>query len=420
MPLADKYRPSDIDEVVGQEHIIGENKLINNMIIKKSFPNMIFFGPPGTGKTTVAEIISKNADMTFYKVNATNSGLDDIKKVISKIGTMEAQNGLLLYIDEIQSFNKRQQQSILEFIENGQITLIASTTENPYHFVYNAILSRSIVIEFKHININEIKRGIRNIIEKYNKDSIIKIFTNDNLIEKIASASGGDLRSAINILELAINESRLSSDGNIILEIETIEKMKISTTYNFDRDGENHYNLLSAFQKSIRGSDADASIYYLARLIKGGDLISICRRLQVIACEDIGLAYPNAISIVKSCVDSAMSLGFPEARIPLAQATILLATSPKSNSSYLAINAALSDLESEVHDDIPFYLKDTQIKGITGMDSSYEYKYPHNYENHYVEQEYMPKNLLNKVYYTPQNNKFENSISKFLKILKKK
>lgn len=420
MPLADKYRPKTIDEVVGQSHIVGKDKLINNMIDNNNFPNMIFFGPPGTGKTTVAEIISKNANKSFYKINASNSSLEDVKRVISKIGTMEAQSGLILYIDEIQSFNKKQQQSILEFIENGEITLIASTTENPYYFVYNAILSRSVVIEFKHLKADDIVIGLRNLLHKINETSVTETIVEDSALYKIASASGGDLRSAINILELSLNNAKLNKDGKLFISIESIEKMKLSTNYNFDRDGDNHYNLLSAFQKSIRGSDPDASIYYLARLIKGGDLESICRRLQVIACEDIGLAYPNAITIVRSCVEAALYLGLPEARIPLSQATILLATSPKSNSSYIAINRAISDLDTEVHDDIPIYLKDSTSKISLSDQENIPYKYPHNYENHYVEQTYMPNNLIGRVYFDPQNNKFENSISDFLKKLKKK
>lgn len=420
MPLADKYRPINIEDVVGQNHIIGPGKLINNMLEKKYFPNMIFFGPPGTGKTTVAQIISKAADKSFYKVNATNSSLEDIKNVISKIGTMEAQNGILLYIDEIQSFNKRQQQSILEFIENGDITLIASTTENPYHFVYNAILSRSIIIEFKPLNNTDLELGLKNIVNKYNKTSFSKVVVSDSALSKMASTSSGDMRSAINVLELAINESILNDENELLIDENVISKLHLSTNYNFDRDGDNHYNLLSALQKSIRGSDPDASIYYLARLVKGGDLVSICRRLQVIACEDIGMAYPNAITIVKSCVDSAMQLGFPEARIPLAQAVIVLSTSPKSNASYLAINKALYDLENEVHDEIPAHLKDAHYSGAKNLGHGIEYKYPHDYENNYVEQEYLPKNILDKKYYIPQNNKFENSIREFLKVLKKK
>lgn len=418
MPLADKYRPKSIEDVVGQKHIIGKDKVINNMIEKKFFPNMIFFGPPGVGKTTVAEIVSKVADKKFFKINATNSSLDDIKKIIAEIGTLGTDNGILLYIDEIQSFNKRQQQSILEFIESGKITLIASTTENPYHYIYKAILSRSIVMEFKTISKTDIIDGLVKLVDRYNEDSIAKLKLDEKARGAIADVSGGDMRSAINILELAINESKLDSDGNLLIDQTVIDKLNIATVYNFDMDGDVHYNLLSAFQKSIRGSDPDAAIYYLARLIKGGELISICRRLLVIASEDIGMAYPNAITIVKSCVDSAMQLGFPEARIVLAQATIVLASSPKSNSSYMAINSALDDIDSMVQDDIPDHLKDSHYSGASKMSYGVDYLYPHNYPNNYVKQDYLPENMKSKKYYKAQDNKFENSIKKYMEALK--
>ena len=419
MPLADKYRPIIIDDVVGQSHIIGENKVINNMIEKNYFPNMIFYGPPGVGKTTVAEIISKTSDKKFFKINATNSSLDDIKRIIKEIGSFGTSNGILLYIDEIQSFNKRQQQSILEFIESGEITLIASTTENPYHYIYKAILSRSIVMEFKMIDKKDINDGLKKLLARYNSDNMAKVIIDEQAVDTIANASSGDMRSAINILELAINEASLDRDGNLKIDTSTIEKLSIATSYNFDTDGDIHYNLLSAFQKSIRGSDPDAAIYYLARLLKGGDLISICRRLLVIASEDIGMAYPNAITIVKACVDSAMQLGLPEARIVLSQACLILATSPKSNSSYMAINRAMEDIESTIQDDIPEYLKDSHYSGASKMGKGVGYIYPHDFPNNYVEQEYLPKNISHKKYYEPQDNKFEINIKKYLEALKK-
>ncbi|MEG0249873.1 MAG: replication-associated recombination protein A [Peptostreptococcus sp.] len=419
MPLADKYRPTIIDDVVGQSHIVGENKVINNMIKNNYFPNMIFYGPPGVGKTTVAEIISKISDKKFFKINATNSSLDDIKRIIKEIGSFGTDNGILLYIDEIQSFNKRQQQSILEFIESGAITLIASTTENPYHYVYKAILSRSIVMEFKAIKKIDIIEGIKKIISRYNIDNLAKVSIDEDAIDTIANASGGDMRSAINILELGINEAALDRDGNLNINSDTIERLSVATAYNFDSDGDIHYNLLSAFQKSIRGSDPDAAVYYLARLLKGGDLISICRRLLVIASEDVGMAYPNAITIVKACVDSAMQLGLPEARIVLSQATIVLASSPKSNSSYMAINRAMEDVETTVQDDIPEFLKDSHYAGASKLGSGIGYKYPHDYPNHYIKQEYLPENMRTRKYYKEQDNKFESNIKKYLDTLKK-
>lgn len=418
MPLADKYRPKKIEDIVGQSHIVGKGKLFNNMLEKNYYTNMIFFGGPGIGKTTVAEILASSADKSFYKINASNSSLEDIKKVIGQIGKLDNSNGILLYIDEIQSFNKKQQQSILEFIEKGDITLIASTTENPYHYVYKAILSRSVVIEFKPISQGDIVVGLRRIVNTYNGNNISHLKCDDDCLKVIASASGGDMRSAINVLELAINNAILDSDSNIVIDPSVLDSLNLATAYNFDMDGDVHYNLLSAFQKSIRGSDPDAAVYYLARLVKGGDLISICRRLLVIASEDVGLAYPNAIAITKACVDSAMQLGFPEARIPLAQAVILLATSPKSNSAYLAINSALSDIDDKVSDDIPDHLKDSHYSGAKKLGHGRDYLYPHNYPNHYIDQDYLPDNLLGRCYYDPQDNKFEKGIRSYMDILR--
>jgi recombination factor protein rarA len=420
MPLADKYRPTRIEDVVGQKHIIGRGKLLNNMIEKAYFPNMIFFGPPGVGKTTVAEIIAARADKKFFKINASNSSIDDIKRVIASIGSLDAQNGILLYIDEIQIFNKKQQQSILEFIENGQISLIASTTENPYHYVYKAILSRSVVMEFKSISLDEIVKGLENIVNKYKENTNLDLVCDRDAYEAMANASGGDMRSATNILELAISESRLDKDARARIDMGVIEGLNISTSYNFDTSGDVHYNLLSALQKSIRGSDPDAAVYYLARLIKGGDLASIIRRLLVIASEDIGMAYPNAIVIVKACVDSAMQLGLPEARIPLAQACIVLATAPKSNSAYLAVDRALADIDRMVQDDIPSHLLDAHYRGAKALGHGQGYKYPHAYPDHYVDQQYLPDNMVDKVYYEPQANKFEGQIRDFMNYLKGK
>lgn len=417
MPLADKIRPMSIDEVVGQNHIIGENKLLNKILKSNFLPNMIFFGPPGVGKTTVAEIVAKKSNKTFYKINATNSSLEDIKKVVSELETINNIGGVLLYIDEIQSFNKKQQQSILEFMENGKITLIASTTENPYHYVYKALLSRSTVLEFKPVDKGDIVKGLKRAMKIIMEDSFMEITYTEESLEDIAIVSDGDMRKALNVLELVVYSTRPNINNIVEINSEVIKKTTFNKILNYDRKGDSHYDILSAFQKSIRGSDPQASIHYLARLIKGEDLISICRRLLVIATEDVGLAYPNAITIVKSCVDSAMQIGFPEARIPLAQATILLATSPKSNSAYLAISKALEELDEEFIMDIPNHVKDAHYSGAEKIGRGIDYLYPHNYKNHYVKQQYLPDSIKDSVYYTPQENKTEQNIKTYLEYI---
>ena len=419
MPLADEFRPQEIEDVVGQKHLLGKGRIINKILDKKIYPNMIFFGPPGVGKTTVAQLLAKKSDKKFYKINATNSSLEDIKRVISDIGKLGTENGILLYIDEIQSFNKKQQQSLLEYIEVGDITLISSTTENPYHYVYKALLSRSIIFEFKPLTSSDIEMGLKNIIDRYNKVSITNMDIDRQALSYIAEISGGDMRTAINILELSFVNAEIKSDGDMIISKKSVEDSSFSLPYNFDKNGEMHYDLLSAFQKSIRGSDPDASVYYLARLLKGGDLISVCRRLLVTACEDIGLAYPSAISIVKSCVDSAMQVGMPEARIILSQATILLASSPKSNSSYMAINKAYDEIEKRPNLEVCQHLKDSHYSGASKLNRGSSYLYPHDFDKHYVSQQYLPDEIKDEKFYVPQDNKFEKNIDDYFKYLKK-
>ena len=420
-PLADLVRPTELDEVCGQEHILGKNKILDRIIKSGHISNMIFYGPPGTGKTTVANIIAKKAGKRFYKLNATNASLKDIQDITKELDTFLGMNGVVLYLDEIQNFNKKQQQSLLEYIEDGRITLIASTTENPYFYIFKAILSRSTIFEFKPLGEKDIKKALDRAITLRSKEyNEICIKVTNEAKEYLAAYCNGDVRKALNGLEVALNSTKPNDDKEILIDLETAKDSTQSKVIAFDMDGDSHYDILSAFQKSIRGSDADGAIHYLARLIKGGDLISICRRLQFIASEDIGLAYPQAAFIVKSLVDSARELGFPEARIPLAEATILLATSPKSNSSYVAIDRALDDLENITIDDIPMHLKDAHYGGASKLGRGIEYKYPHKYENHYVKQQYLPDNIKNKVYYEYGDNKIEKTMKEYWSRIKGK
>ena len=418
-PLADYIRPSDLSEVVGQKHIIGENKPLSNIIKSGEVPNMIFYGPSGTGKTTVANICASLTSKKLFKLNATTASLKDIRDVASAIDDIEGRaNGVLLYLDEIQNFNKKQQQSLLEYIENGSITLIASTTENPYFYVYNAILSRCSVIEFKPVEAEDIVGALKRAVVKAKdiyKDKEISV--SDDVLLQIAFCAYGDVRKAVTILEMCIKSS-LTLDSEVIITSDSVTSVTQKSSFAFDKDGDNHYDVLSAFQKSIRGSDPDAAIHYLARLIEGGDLISICRRLLVISAEDIGLAYPTAISVTKACVDSALQLGFPEARIPLAEAVIFLAGLPKSNSAICAIDSALGDIRSGLTGDVPSHLKDGHYAGAKKLGRSEGYKYPHDYPNSYVAQQYLPDTLKNKIYYNPGKNKLEEAVKNDLEKLK--
>ena len=420
-PLAERMRPHNLDEVVGQKHLIGDNKILRNLIDSGNIPNMIFYGPSGTGKTTVANIAAMASDKQFYKLNATNASLSDIKAITAELGENSFSNGILLYLDEIQNFNKKQQQSLLEFIETGDITLIASTTENPYFYVYNAILSRSSVFEFKPIEADEVKQAVLRAINKLQKEMPEnKIVFSENAVEHISAMSNGDVRKALNAVEVCIYSVMPDMEGNLKIDLETAEQASQKTAMTYDKLGDNHYDILSAFQKSIRGSDANAAIHYMARLIAAGDMVSVCRRLMVIACEDIGLAYPQAVSIVKSCVDCAFQLGLPEARIPLAEAVILLATAPKSNSAICAIDEALADIERGNCGEIPLHLKDSHYKGAAEMGRGVEYKYPHSYPDHYVDQQYLPDIIKDRKYYVPGENKFEQNSNEFWNKIKNK
>ena len=405
-PLADRIRPKNFDEIVGQKHLFGEKGTIRRICSENYLPNMIFFGPPGTGKTTAASIIAAGSGMTLRQLNATSASLSDVKDVVAETASLLGSDGILLYLDEIQYFNKKQQQSLLEFIEDGRITLIASTTENPYMYVYNAILSRSAVFEFKAVEPSDIVPALDRALNMLCAETGRSKTITDEAQKLISVSAGGDVRRSINLLE---NSFYCSS--SVITE-DDVKQLISSQVGNFDRDGTVHYDLLSALQKSIRGSDPDAAIFYLARILEGGDLIGACRRLQVIACEDIGLSYPQAAQIVLSCVQMANNLGMPEARIPLSEAAILLATAPKSNSAYLAYDAALNDINAGKGRNLPAH-----IRQLTNFDG---YKYPHDYENHYVVQQYLPDDLKGRTYYTYGSNKTEQAAKMYWDSIKKK
>lgn len=414
-PLADRIRPTTLDEVVGQKHILGKGQILRNIIESGKIPNMIFYGLSGTGKTTVANIAAQVAGKTLYRLNATHASVSDIKNIVKESEGLMGQNGVLLYLDEIQNFNKKQQQSLLEYTENGKITLIASTTENPYFYVYNAILSRSTVFEFKALSPKDIEEALARALSILQKEDFPHnpIEVAEGVLLHLAEKSGGDVRKSLNALELAVNYTMPDEDGVIRLTLDSAEQCTQKKVIQYDQKGDSHYDILSAFQKSIRGSDPDAAVHYLARLIAADDIQSVCRRLMVIACEDIGLAHPTAITVVKACVDSALMLGLPEARIPLAHATVFLATSPKSNAGYLALDAALYDLEHMDTGTIPRQLQnkhyDGEGKGVKGQ----HYLYPHDYPNHYVPQQYLPDKIKDKVYYVPGNNKQEQAAKEY-------
>ncbi len=409
-PLADRVRPKKIEEVSGQQHLLSEGKVLRRIIDSGNIPNLIFYGPSGVGKTTVANIIAGNCGKKLHYLNATTASTADIKEIISSIGTIDSANGILLYLDEIQYFNKKQQQILLSYIENGDITLIASTTENPYFYVYNAILSRSTVFEFKTLKKEDIKSVLSRAIGVLENEKGKKIEISDQNLEKISAAAAGDVRRSLNILELCI----LTSEGeNIIIGDDTVEEILASNAVRYDREGDEHYDVISAYQKSMRGSDPDAAIYYLGRLLAAGDLPSACRRLLVCASEDVGLAYPQIIPIVKAAVDTAMMVGLPEARLPLANAVILVATSPKSVTAHDAINAAMEDISRGLVGDIPRQLQNKHFDGADAEVKGQNYKYPHSYPNHYVKQQYLPDVVKNKVYYQFGDNKLEQKAKEY-------
>ena len=406
MPLADRIRPQSLSQVVGQRHLLGEGAVFYNIVQSGEIPNMIFYGPSGVGKTTVAKIIANATNKKLHKLNGTTASTADIKDIINQIGTLDSINGVLLYLDEIQYLNKKQQQTLLEFIENGSITLIASTTENPYFYVYNAILSRSTIFEFKPVAPGEILPAIDRAVEILEEEQGCQIQMGPAQKEQIAYGCGGDVRKAMNAVELAVN-GVLCQDGIKQITEDVVQQVCQRSAQRYDRGGDVHYDVMSALQKSVRGSDPNAAVHYLGRLLTGGDLISACRRLLVIASEDVGLAYPQCIAIVKACIDSALQLGLPEARIPLAQAAILMATAPKSNSAINAIDAAMADIQAGNYSDIPAHLKDSHYKGAAKMGRGLTYQYPHDFKNHWVAQQYLPDTIKDKQYYQYGPNKTE-------------
>ena len=404
-PLADRLRPESLDDIVGQKELLAPGRPLRKIIESGNIPNLIFYGPSGVGKTTLASYIARITNRSFKKLNGTTASTADIKEIVSSLNTFEGINGVLLYLDEIQYLNKKQQQTLLEFIENGSITLIASTTENPYFYIYNAILSRSTVFEFRPVEPDEILKAIDRAIRVLSEEKGKEIDFSDEAKAHICSACGGDVRKSLNAVELCV----LAGDEGEVIRVD--EELAKSLTQRsgarYDRDGDSHYDVISAYQKSMRGSDVDAALFYLARLVEAGDLISACRRLVVCACEDVGLAYPQIIPIVKSCVDIAMQVGFPEARIPLADAVIMVCLAPKSNSGVNAISAAQEDVRKGLGQVVPRQLQNVHADGEERDVKGQHYLYPHSYPNHWIDQQYLPDDVRDHRYYEFGDNKTE-------------
>ncbi len=417
-PLADRIRPENIDEVCGQQHLLGDGKVLRRIIESGNIPNLIFYGPSGVGKTTVANIIAKKCGKKLFHLNATTASTADIKAIIDSLDTIEAQGGVMLYLDEIQYFNKKQQQILLQYIENGDITLIASTTENPYFYVYNAILSRSTVFEFKALKSQDIIPAICRAKGILEREKVKTIEISDEGVATIARSCAGDVRRALNTLDLCVLTADNKGDDTLVLSAELIEQLLANSSVRYDREGDEHYDIISAYQKSMRGSDPDAAVFYLGRLLAAGDIQSACRRLLVCANEDVGLAYPQIIPIVKAAVDTALQVGLPEARLPLANAVILVALSPKSVTAHDAINAAMTDIERGNIGNIPRQLQNKHFDGEDAAQKGQNYLYPHSFPNHYVKQQYLPDLLKNKKYYQAGDNATEQKFQEYWKKIK--
>lgn len=418
VPLAERLRPRNIDDMVGQPHLFAKGMPMRRIIESGKIPNMIFYGPSGVGKTTLARMIADSSDMSLHKLNGTTASVGDIREILQESGSLFASNGVLLYLDEIQYLNKKQQQSLLEYIENGSVTLIASTTENPYFAVFNAIISRSTVFEFKPVTQEQMQPAIVRAYEFLAEEQGSVIRYSPEVVSYIAAGCGGDVRKAVNTVELSVLAADHSGD-ELVIDLESVKALTQRSNMRYDRDGDQHYDLLSALHKSIRGSDENAAIHYAARLMEAGDLLPLCRRLLCIASEDIGLAYPMAIPIVKAAVDTALQLGMPEARLPLADAVILLATAPKSNSAYLAVDAAAADIRAGLSGDFPRALQNVHFDGDDVKVKGQHYLYPHDYPNHWVPQQYLPDTLKDRVYYQYGENKAEQSAKAYWEKIKK-
>ena len=415
-PLADRLRPDSLDDIVGQKELLAPGRPLRKIIESGSIPNLIFYGPSGVGKTTLASYIARITNRSFKKLNGTTASTADIKEIVSSLNTFEGMNGVLLYLDEIQYLNKKQQQTLLEFIENGSITLIASTTENPYFYIYNAILSRSTVFEFRPVEPEEVLKAIDRAIRILAEEKGKEIAFSDEAKAHIAKACGGDVRKSLNAVELCV----LAGDGEeaVTVDVELAKSLTQRSGAKYDRDGDAHYDVISAYQKSMRGSDVNAALFYLARLVESGDLISACRRLVVCACEDVGLAYPQIIPIVKSCVDIAMQVGFPEARIPLADAVIMVCLAPKSNSGESAITAAQEDVRAGLGQVVPRQLQNKHFDGEERAVKGQNYRYPHSYPDHWIDQQYLPDDIRDHVYYEAGDNKTEQAYKAYWEKIK--